>query len=71
MMKQEDYDKMEVGQHAWVLLGKEVAVVMKDKNSFGFEVCGAWECGCGIDDVELIELIERPKLHSETKLYYC
>ena len=57
------------GDHCWALANGELLVVMKDDEGT-YQVCGAWECGIRLDELELLEIIPRPKGREETKLYY-
>ena len=60
---------MKAGQHCWATCDGKLMVVLKEEDGY-FQVCGAWECGIGIDNIELISIIERPELHENTELYY-
>jgi len=66
---------MKQGDHFWALVKnakQPLMVVMALGSSMqdGFEVCGAWECGIGGQDIELVQKIERPSGHESTGLYY-
>ena len=61
-------DDIKEGQHFWAISGDEILVIALFRNNF--EVCGPWECGIGIDDFEIIELIEVPKGYESKKMYY-
>ena len=67
-MTKEELNKLPNGQHAWVLLEDQLLVVMKEDKYF--YVCGAWEGEISYKDIELIELINKPKEYKNTKLYY-
>ena len=60
--------EIEIGQHFWALLRGELLVLMKTR--LGYELCGDWECGIDFDEFEIISLIDKPKGHEQTKLYY-
>ena len=60
---------LEIGQHLWVLNQNELIMVAKFCEE-GYEVCGAWECGIGHKECEIIELINKPKGYEKTKYYY-
>lgn len=65
-IKNED---VQIGQHCWAMSAGKLLVVLKVYDE-SYEVCGAWECGIGADELELIEIIDRPEGHNDTKLYY-
>jgi len=65
-LKDKDID---IGSHCWALSKGELLIVLKTGKG-RYEVCGAWECGIGVDDIDIIEVINRPTSHKETKLYY-
>ena len=63
------FEDLKIGQHLWVLSNDELLMVAKFDED-GYEVCGAWECGIGEHECEIIELINVPKGHENAKLYY-
>lgn len=64
-----DNKKVKIGDHCWAIFPKgELLVVLKVSD--GYEVCGAWECGCGEKDLEIISIIRRPKKYRKTILAY-
>ena len=65
-MKNED---VKIGEHCWATSDGKLMVVLKREDG-GFEVCGAWECGIGIDNIELIGIIDRPECYKDASLYY-
>ena len=64
------FEDLKIGQHLWVLLGNELVMVAKF-DEYGYEVCGAWECGISKNDCEIIKLVPFPKGYENTKLYYA
>lgn len=64
-------DEVVVGEHYWALMGEtdELVVVMYVKSGF-FEVCGAWECGVGWDDLTVVSHIPKPEGYEDRGLYY-
>jgi len=63
------FEDLKIGQHLWVLSNDELLMVAKFDED-GYEVCGAWECGIGKNECEIIELINAPKGYEGTKMYY-
>lgn len=63
------FEDLKIGQHLWVICSGELLMVAKF-NDKRYEVCGAWECGIGKDECEIIELVDIPKGYEKTKLYY-
>ena len=35
-----------------------------------YDVCGAWECGMAAEGIRILGVIEKPKDHESTPLYY-
>ena len=66
MIKDED---VKIGEHCWATSDGDLMVVLKAEDG-GFQVCGAWGCGIGIDNIELIGIINRPEGYEDTRLYY-
>ena len=63
------FEDLKIGQHLWVVAKNKLLMVAKF-NEHGYDVCGAWECGIGKKDCEIIELVNVPKGHENTKMYY-
>lgn len=63
------FKDLKIGQHVWLISKGKILIGAKFDN-YGYEVCGAWECGIDKDDCEIIELIKAPRGHKKTKLYY-
>jgi hypothetical protein len=63
------FEDLKIGQHLWVLSYDELLMVVKFDED-GYEVCGARQGGIGEHECEIIELINVPKGHENTKLYY-
>ena len=63
------FEDIKIGQHLWVLLDGELLMVAKF-DCHGYDVCGGWECGVSKDECEIIELVNVPKGHENTKMYY-
>lgn len=64
------FEDLKIGQHLWVLFDNQLIVAAKFDES-GYQVCGPWECGIGKNECEIIELIDVPKGHKNTSLYYA
>lgn len=58
-----------IGDHCWALMNNKLVMVVKMETE-GYDVCGPWECGVGIDDLTLLEKVPRPEGHHTTELYY-
>jgi len=65
-MKDED---VELGQHCWAVSNGKLLVVLKTQTQ-GYEVCGAWECGIAVEELDLISIIEKPPGYATSVLYY-
>lgn len=56
-------------EHYWAIMdGKSLVVIYDGKR--GFDVCGPWECGCGLRELEIIQHIPRPESVKDLNLYY-
>lgn len=64
------FEDLKIGQHLWALHDNKLIVAAKFDES-GYQVCGPWECGIGKNECEIIELIDVPKGHENTSLYYA
>ena len=62
-------EEVKIGEHCWALSNDRLLIVLKSAPTF-YEVCGAWECGIGADELEIIQVIPRPAAYENTKLYY-
>ncbi|NQY42588.1 MAG: hypothetical protein HRT87_04505 [Legionellales bacterium] len=69
--KKIEYKDLKVGDHLWVFHKptKSLILVAKSKDG-GYDVCGPWECGIAEFACEIIELVNLPKTHKKTPLYY-
>jgi len=65
-----EFEDLEIGQHLWVLYDNELTMVAKFDNEC-YEVCGAWEGGINPKRCKIIELVNVPKGHETTTLYYA
>lgn len=66
MLKDSD---VKIGQHCWALSNCKLLIVLKAEAG-GYDVCGAWECGIGADEIEIISVIDKPEGFDSTQLYY-
>ena len=55
-------DEFIKGEHYWAYFKdeKELVIVLYQGEDF-FDVCGAWECGTGKKDIEIISKIDKPE----------
>ena len=63
------FEDLKIGQHLWVLVEGKLLMVAKF-DSYGFQVCGAWECGISPNECKIVKLVNVPKSHKKTELYY-
>jgi hypothetical protein len=63
-----DKNNIKEGQHFWALSNGTLLIIGLLRGCF--EVCGPWECGISSDDFEIVQMIDLPKGHEFTKLYY-
>lgn len=61
--------EVKIGDHCWALSDGDLLVVLKDEEG-RYQVCGAWECGIPVDELELLEVIPRPQGFEALRLYY-
>jgi len=64
--------KMNVGDHAWALMDGKTCVVILDEDG-DYYVAGGWEVPLNWPsggDVEILEIINRPRGHYDTPNYY-
>jgi len=66
MLKNKD---IKIGDHCWAISNNELLVVLKTSDR-SYEVCGDWELGIGAEQINIIEIINKPIGHENTKLYY-
>jgi hypothetical protein len=60
---------VKIGDHCWAMSVGRLLVVLKIHPEY-YDVCGAWECGIHMSDLNLLELIPKPIAHINTPLYY-
>lgn len=63
------FDELGIGQHLWVLIDDQILMVAKF-DEYSYEVCGPWEGALHPGDCKIIELVDLPTGHEDTKLYY-
>jgi hypothetical protein len=63
------FEDLKIGQHAWVIADEKLLLVAKFNND-RFDVCGAWECGISPSECKIVKLVNVPKKHKNTPLYY-
>lgn len=70
METQERLKKMKTGTHFWALCDG-LLVVLAKKHDDCYDVCGAWECGYRLEDVdEILQIIEVPKGYESHNFIY-
>jgi len=62
-------EDIKIGEHCWALSLGKLLIAMKSTET-RYEVCGAWECGLGSEELEILEVIPRPTGHEAASLYY-
>lgn len=58
------------GEHYWALLENKLVMVSVDSNCGRVEVCGPWECGAGMEEVDLIQHVPKPVGYENAPIYY-
>lgn len=58
------------GEHFWALMGGDLVMISINKDCKRVEVCGPWECGAHMEDVELLQHVPKPVGYENTPMYY-
>ena len=69
MISNEDVN---IGDHCWAIMDEELVIVLKTKDGEvnDYQLCGDWECGCPAKDLDIINIIVKPKGYRNIKLSY-
>lgn len=62
-------DSLKEGDHFWAKLDGKLAVFMYQRDGYMY-VCGDWECGFSLSELEFVSKIDIPKGYTKKDLYY-